>query len=58
MLTPGEVVDGCETNETLWRLNPSTRCPEKSPVIMSLMLGVYLIVTNILLVNLLIAMFR
>ena len=56
--TAGEEVDGCEKNESLWRQNPIKRCPEKSPVVLSLMLGVYLIVTNILLVNLLIAMFR
>lgn len=48
----------CEHNETVWRENPFLRCPVENRFAISLLVGIYLIVTNIMLVNLLIAMFR
>ncbi|XP_070209328.1 transient receptor potential cation channel subfamily M member 3-like isoform X2 [Littorina saxatilis] len=53
----GEEVDGCVKNETQKRNGLITPCPEKTPAALSMFLAVYLILTNILLVNLLIAMF-
>ena len=47
----------CTTNETIWREDPMQRCPEKSAIIF-ILLSLYMVLTNILLVNLLIAMFR
>lgn len=46
----------CTTNETLWRYGGATRCSEASPYVMILAV-VYMMLTNILLVNLVIAMF-
>ena len=47
----------CTTNQTIWQDNPSLRCPEENAIV-PIMLALYMILTNILLVNLLIAMFR
>ncbi|GFO31361.1 transient receptor potential cation channel subfamily m member 3 [Plakobranchus ocellatus] len=46
----------CTTNETIWRDDPSKRCPEENAIV-PIMLALYMILTNVLLVNLLIAMF-
>ncbi|XP_048256759.1 transient receptor potential cation channel subfamily M member 2-like isoform X1 [Haliotis rufescens] len=46
----------CTRNETLWRADLAPRCPEPNALV-SILLAVYMILTNILLVNLLIAMF-
>ncbi|CAL1535900.1 unnamed protein product [Lymnaea stagnalis] len=51
-----EDVNGCTRNETLWREDPTTRCPEQNAIVL-IMLALYMVLTNILLVNLLIAMF-
>ena len=54
----GEQPTGCTKNETIWRyLGGIDRCPEENALV-PLLAAVYLILTNILLVNLLIAMFR
>ncbi|XP_070180370.1 transient receptor potential cation channel subfamily M member-like 2 [Littorina saxatilis] len=53
----GEGEGACTNNETVWRQDILKRCPENTGYIVHLMLAAYLIVTNILLVNLLIAMF-
>jgi len=54
----GEPDEPCENNETIWRANGGQdRCPEKNPVV-PVLAAVYVVLTNILLVNLLIAMFR
>ncbi|XP_076450410.1 transient receptor potential cation channel subfamily M member-like 2 [Babylonia areolata] len=52
----GDEVEGCTTNETLWREEPFKRCPSENAVV-PILLAVYMVLTNILLVNLLIAMF-
>ncbi|KAK7112164.1 hypothetical protein V1264_011657 [Littorina saxatilis] len=52
----GDDVDGCTRNETIWREDPFKRCPSETAVV-PILLAVYMILTNILLVNLLIAMF-
>lgn len=52
-------VPGCTNNQTIYD-DPTSgvaRCPEKSWLVM-VFCAVYLILTNILLINLLIAMFR
>ncbi|GFS15664.1 transient receptor potential cation channel subfamily M member 3 [Elysia marginata] len=46
----------CTTNRTIWLDDPSKRCPEENAIV-PVMLALYMILTNILLVNLLIAMF-
>lgn len=46
----------CSFNETEWRNGTLPRCPEKS-VFVIILLGIYMLVSNILLVNLVIAMF-
>ncbi|XP_061196286.1 transient receptor potential cation channel subfamily M member-like 2 [Saccostrea echinata] len=46
----------CTSNETIWRSGEVDRCPEKNALVVLLMV-VYMLLTNILLVNLLIAMF-
>ncbi|CAL1535907.1 unnamed protein product [Lymnaea stagnalis] len=48
--------DGCTKNQTIWLEDPSQRCPEKNAIVY-IFLAVYLVLTNILLINLLIAMF-
>ncbi|XP_050394392.2 transient receptor potential cation channel subfamily M member 2 [Patella vulgata] len=48
--------ESCTRNETIWRNDLSLRCPEKNAIV-PILLAVYMILTNILLVNLLIAMF-
>ena len=54
----GETLQTCENNEMIWRANGGEdRCPEKNEMV-PIMAAVYLLFTNILLVNLLIAMFR
>ena len=54
----GEQPLGCTSNETIWRASGGIdRCPEENALV-PLLAAVYLILTNILLVNLLIAMFR
>lgn len=53
----GEHSDTCTTNESIWRAaGGKERCPESNALV-PLLGAVYLILTNILLVNLLIAMF-
>ncbi|KAL8607328.1 hypothetical protein ACOMHN_039478 [Nucella lapillus] len=52
----GEEVDGCTTNETIWHEDPFKRCPTKN-IVVPILLALYMVLTNILLVNLLIAMF-
>lgn len=47
----------CSNNETEWRYGGAQQCPEYNPIV-PLLTAMYLLVTNILLVNLLIAMFR
>jgi len=49
-------VPGCIANRTLWKSGDKL-CPEKS-ALAPLLLAVYMILTNVLLLNLLIAMFR
>ncbi|KAJ8309784.1 hypothetical protein KUTeg_011649 [Tegillarca granosa] len=56
MLGFGTEPASCTTNETLWRYGGATRCSEASPYVMILAV-VYMMLTNILLVNLVIAMF-
>ncbi|KAK3766250.1 hypothetical protein RRG08_036888 [Elysia crispata] len=46
----------CTTNKTIWQEDPSQRCPEENAIV-PIMLALYMVLTNILLVNLLIAMF-
>ncbi|GFO31375.1 transient receptor potential cation channel subfamily m member 3 [Plakobranchus ocellatus] len=46
----------CTDNETLWLENPNRRCPEDNGMV-PVLLALYLLLTNILLINLLIAMF-
>ena len=53
----GDESTGCTTNETIWREDPYKRCA-KDVFIVPILLAIYMILTNILLVNLLIAMFR
>lgn len=53
----GDDVDECTRNESIWRYDPIKRCPETNAFV-PILLAVYMILTNILLVNLLIAMFR
>ena len=53
----GEVPSPCTNNETAWRYLGQARCPEKNAFVL-LLVAIYMMVTNILLVNLLIAMFR
>ncbi|ESO89164.1 hypothetical protein LOTGIDRAFT_229069 [Lottia gigantea] len=48
--------EGCTYNETIWREDLSQRCPETNAFV-PVLLAIYMILTNILLVNLLIAMF-
>ncbi len=50
-------VDGCSYNKTVYENTDIDRCPEKSWLAV-LFFAVYMIMTNILLLNLLIAMFR
>ena len=58
VLFSGEQPEGCTSNETIWRATGGVdRCPEQNALV-PLLAAVYLILTNILLVNLLIAMFR
>nr|KAG5702764.1 hypothetical protein BaRGS_003638 [Batillaria attramentaria] len=52
----GDDIDGCTRNETIWREDPSQRCPAENAIVPTL-LALFMILTNILLVNLLIAMF-
>ncbi|XP_069123673.1 transient receptor potential cation channel subfamily M member-like 2 isoform X2 [Argopecten irradians] len=52
----GEEPSSCTTNETLWRAGTMTRCAESNALV-PLLLAIYMLLTNILLVNLLIAMF-
>ncbi|KAH9512885.1 hypothetical protein Btru_036877 [Bulinus truncatus] len=52
----GEDVSGCTRNETIWRNDPMNRCPEKNAIV-PVLLAVYMVLTNILLINILIAMF-
>ncbi|XP_021379559.1 transient receptor potential cation channel subfamily M member 1-like [Mizuhopecten yessoensis] len=52
----GEEPSSCTTNETLWRSGAQARCAENNAIV-PLLLAVYMLLTNILLVNLLIAMF-
>uniref|UniRef100_K1RG60 Transient receptor potential cation channel subfamily M member 3 n=1 Tax=Magallana gigas TaxID=29159 RepID=K1RG60_MAGGI len=53
---PSEDLGTCTKNETLWRSGEKERCPEKSFLVVLLM-AVFLLLTNVLLLNLLIAMF-
>nr|XP_022319514.1 transient receptor potential cation channel subfamily M member 5-like [Crassostrea virginica] len=53
---PSEDAGTCTSNETLWRSGEMDRCPEKNAMVV-LLVVVYMLLTNILLVNLLIAMF-
>ncbi|KAL3875817.1 hypothetical protein ACJMK2_033732 [Sinanodonta woodiana] len=53
----GKPPDGCETNETLWRAaGGQGRCPSENALV-PLLGAIYVVLTNILLINLLIAMF-
>ncbi|KAK3089311.1 hypothetical protein FSP39_002598 [Pinctada imbricata] len=52
----GQASDTCTNNETAWRYYGAERCAEKN-AIGPLLLAGYMLLTNILLVNLLIAMF-
>ncbi|KAI8729643.1 transient receptor potential cation channel subfamily M member 5 [Biomphalaria glabrata] len=52
----GEDTSGCTRNETIWRNDPMNRCPEKNAIV-PILLAVYMVLTNILLINILIAMF-
>ncbi|XP_076459392.1 transient receptor potential cation channel subfamily M member-like 2 [Babylonia areolata] len=52
----GEDIDGCTHNETIWRQDILKRCPSKNAVV-PMLLAVYMIITHVLLINLLIAMF-
>ncbi|XP_033755589.1 transient receptor potential cation channel subfamily M member-like 2 isoform X2 [Pecten maximus] len=52
----GEVPADCTTNETIWRAGTMQRCAENNALV-ALLLAIYMLLTNILLVNLLIAMF-
>ncbi|XP_052271856.1 transient receptor potential cation channel subfamily M member-like 2 [Dreissena polymorpha] len=49
--------NGCTRNESVWRDTGDMRCPE-SNVLVPVLGGLYMFLTNILLINLLIAMFR
>uniref|UniRef100_A0A8W8JN38 Ion transport domain-containing protein n=1 Tax=Magallana gigas TaxID=29159 RepID=A0A8W8JN38_MAGGI len=53
---PSEDAGTCTKNETLWRSGKMERCPEKS-FLAVLVMAAFLLLTNVLLLNLLIAMF-
>ncbi|KAK3595122.1 hypothetical protein CHS0354_002375 [Potamilus streckersoni] len=54
----GKPMDDCVTNETLWRAAGGRgRCPADNALV-PLLGAIYVVLTNILLINLLIAMFR
>ncbi|KAH9512883.1 hypothetical protein Btru_036871 [Bulinus truncatus] len=48
--------DGCTTDPSIWKLDPTQRCPEQNAIVY-IFLSIYLVLINILLINLLIAMF-
>lgn len=49
----------CTYNETLYNAGTMDRCPSSvGTVVVPIMMGVYMLMCNILLLNLLIAMFR
>ncbi|KAI8729644.1 transient receptor potential cation channel subfamily M member 2 [Biomphalaria glabrata] len=48
--------DGCTKNQSIWETDPTQRCPEKNAIVY-IFLSIYLVLINILLINLLIAMF-
>ncbi|XP_005091977.2 transient receptor potential cation channel subfamily M member-like 2 [Aplysia californica] len=52
----GDDSNGCTRNETIWRKDPMKRCGDETAIV-PILLAVYMILTNVLLVNLLIAMF-
>ncbi|XP_041363122.1 transient receptor potential cation channel subfamily M member-like 2 isoform X2 [Gigantopelta aegis] len=52
----GEDSPSCTRNQTIWQEVPDMRCPEENDL-STVLLAVYMLLTNILLVNLLIAMF-
>ncbi|CAH1793997.1 unnamed protein product, partial [Owenia fusiformis] len=55
-LVEGEL-EGCTSNETIWRNDPEAeRCPEESSLAI-ILFAIYMMVSNVLLLNLLIALF-
>ena len=53
----GNVPTECTTNETIWRSGVMDQCAEKT-VLVPIFTALYMLLTNVLLLNLLIAMFR
>lgn len=55
----GELPEGCTNDKDLWSNDTLPRCPDSvAQDLVPVLMGVYILITNVLMLNLLIAMFR